>query len=131
MDFMNTTEATNWITIAGITIAATLQAWGVWSQKPRTEAPKATPPANVDNVISHSLRWFLRNSAPFLVGMLLSAWLAWMQVSSDGPATRDVVGTVALLVVWFNMSLFGTAAYAVAAAFRPAYLKLNRIAPMA
>lgn len=131
---MNTAIDAAWINANGVVIGVALSIAQIifaitvpigielWNRKHRamTTPSDMNPQAlTTSNEKNSSKVWFLKNAWGALLGLPLSVWLMFWQVSQPGPPTREFVGVMVFLGLYFALNLVAVVGFAFAAALRP------------
>jgi len=145
---MDTASAVAWINANGIVIGIAFSAAQIatsilvpvgiefWSKRNKPMiTPKDTHPqalttsidTNATTVRAFDVGWFFKNAWGVLLGIPLSAWLLYWQVSQPGPVTREFVGVAVLLGLYFAFSVLAGLGFVVATVARPVATRINAL----
>jgi hypothetical protein len=125
-----TLGTSDWVTIIATALSIICSAVisigiAIWQVR-KTLNPQPTP-SKTDRVFPSSVRaWLLAQVWPFIVSGVLAVFIITQALLSDGAVTRSFVISLVFGSLLLAFSVLSSLGFLVAAAFRPAYLKLEK-----
>jgi len=116
---------TTWIVAvtAVIQLINTISGW--FEKMAERNAMRAAKEQSTPNTSKKIL--FVKNAWGALVGLPLSLWLMYWQVSQPGPPTREFVGIMVALGLYLALNLIALVGFAFAEALRPLIDRLGAL----